>query len=87
MKDMERTFCELKRHWQVLAFGALSYEVKRLQHIMAHIQPSIECCHDYLFDEPDEDLDMFVESEDSNNDDEKDVNENDDDDDDDDDSE
>ncbi|XP_023743492.1 uncharacterized protein LOC111891662 [Lactuca sativa] len=141
---VERTFGILKRRWQVLAVGARSYEVRRLQHIMyaciilhniiledegrtifrynknevfsnvegvtvgtqeymenrrevhnrdihhalhadlvehvyrAHIQPPIEYCHDDLFDESDEDFDMFVKSEDF--DDESDVQENDEDD-------
>ncbi|XP_023729369.1 uncharacterized protein LOC111877057 [Lactuca sativa] len=61
-KDVERTFGVLKRHWQILTVGARSYEVKRV-----HIQPPLEFPHDDLFDESDEDSDMFVESEDSDN--------------------
>ena len=46
-----------------------------VEHIYrAHIQPPYELSHDDLFDESDEDSDMFVESEDS--DDESDVQEN-----------
>ncbi|CAI9260394.1 unnamed protein product [Lactuca saligna] len=143
-KDVERTFGVLKRRWQVLTAGAMSYEVKMLQHVMyaciilhnmiledegraicqynenevlpnvervvigtqeyrvnrrevhnhdihhalhadlvehifgAHIQPPLEFSHDDLFDESDEDSDMFVDSEDSN--DESDAGENDEDD-------
>ncbi|KAL7600055.1 hypothetical protein Lser_V15G26946 [Lactuca serriola] len=143
-KDMERTFGVLKRRWQVLTVGAMSCEMKRLQHVMyaciilhnmiiederraicrynenevlpnvegvvigtqeygvnrrevhnrdihhalravlvehiyrAHIQPPLEFSHDDLFDESDEDSDMFVESEDS--DDKSDAEENDEDD-------
>ncbi|XP_023737351.1 uncharacterized protein LOC111885333 [Lactuca sativa] len=78
-KDVERTFGVLKRRWQTKEERyADTTKIKFCQMSKEEPLPPLEFPHDDLFDDLDEDSDMFVESEDS--DDESDAGENDEDD-------